>query len=128
LIQDYRPFPVRLSVEVHVRDNFLRGATGVLVQQALGAGTTPGGETGYFNFDQRGLGESLYLSDIYALLEGVEGVAFLVVTEFRAEANVAASGQALDLIEVPPDSVATGGDPLDPTVGVLSIKLIGGIA
>jgi hypothetical protein len=128
VIRDYKPFPVHLSIEVHVRANYLRGQTGVLVQQTLGTGTTQDGTPGYFNFDQRGLGENLYLSDVYALVEAVDGVEFLIVTEFRAEANVAASGVAQDVIQVPADSVATGGDPLDPTVGILSLKLIGGIA
>lgn len=128
LIRDYKRFPVRLSVEVHVRSNFLRAPTGVLVQQALGPGTTPDGKEGYFNFNQRGLGQSLYLSDVYALVESLEGVEYVVVTEFRAEADVAASGVAQDVIRVPVDSVATGGDPLDPTAGVLSVKLNGGIA
>jgi hypothetical protein len=128
LIRDYKPVPIRLSVEVHVRDNFLRAPTGVLVQQFLGAATTPDGSKGYFNFDQRGLGENLYLSDVYALVERVEGVQFLVITEFRAEANGGASGMAQDVIAIPADAVATGGDPLDPRVGILSVKLIGGIA
>ncbi len=128
LIRDYKPFPVRLSVEVHVRSNFLRAPTGVLVQQALGSGAIADGKDGYFNFDQRGLGESLYLSDVYALVEGVEGVEYLVVTEFRAEANVAASGVAQNVIQVPADSLATGGDPLNLAIGVLAVKLIGGIA
>jgi len=128
LIRDYKPFPVHLSVEVHVLSNFLRAPTGVLVQQALGSGTTPNGNLGYFNFNQRGLGDSLYLSDVYALVEGLEGVQYLVVTDFRAEANVAAGRVAQDVIQIPADSLATGGDPVKPSVGILSVKLIGGIA
>ena len=128
LIRDYKPFPVRLSVEVHVRSSFLRAPTGVLVQRALGSGNTPDGKEGYFNFNQRGLGENLYLSDVYAMVEGLEGVEFLVVTEFRDEANAASSSVARDVIQVPAGAVATGGDPLDPKVGILSVKLFGGIA
>jgi len=128
LIRDYKPYPVRLGLEVHVRSNFLRVPTGVLVQEALGSGTTPDGKEGYFNFNQRGLGESLYLSDVYDLVQELEGVEFLVVTEFRGETNAASSGVARDVIRVPADSVATGGDPLDPSVGILSVKLMGGIA
>jgi len=128
MIRDYKRFPVRLSVEVHVRSNFLRAPTGVLVQQALGSWTTPDGKDGYFNFNQRALGESLYLSDVYALVEGLEGIEFLIVTEFRGETNAASSGVARDVIRVPAGALATGGDPLDATVGVLSVKLIGGIA
>jgi hypothetical protein len=84
------------------------------------------GGMGYFNFDRRDLGEDLYLSDVYALVEAVEGVDFLIVKEFRRESEPA--GQVNDVVSMPSDGVATGGDGTDATVGILSMTLVGGIA
>ena len=101
LIRDYQPVPVRLSLEVHVLPNFLRPETGVRVQQSLGSGFAADGTKGYFNFDLRGLGEALYLSDIYARVEAIEGVDFLIVREFRTEADAASAGLANDVVQMP---------------------------
>jgi hypothetical protein len=84
------------------------------------------GGMAYFNFDRRDLGEDLYLSDVYALVEAVEGVDFLIVKEFRRESEPA--GQVNDVVSMPSDGVATGGDGTDATVGILSMTLVGGIA
>ncbi len=127
-IRDYQPVAVRLSLEVHVLPNYLRAETGVRVQQSLGSGLAADGTQGYFNFDQRSLGGALYLSDIYAQVEAIEGVDFLIVRELRAESDAASAGSAKDVVQMPADGVATGGDALDPSVGILNISLLGGLA
>ena len=128
LVRDYRPVPVRLVLEVRILPNFLRTDTGVRVQKALSTGLTDDGSLGYFNFDRRDLGEGLYLSDVYALVEEVEGVDFLIVKEFRQESDTSSAGQANDVVSMPPDGVATGGDATDTSVGILSMTLVGGIS
>ncbi len=128
LIRDYQPVPVRLTLEVHVLPNFLQMDTGLRIQQSLGSGLAADGTKDYFNFDQRGLGEALYLSNVYARVEAIEGVDFLIVKEFRTEADTTSAGLAKDVVQMPPDGVATGGDALDATVGKLAITLVGGIA
>lgn len=126
LVRDYNPVPIRLAIEVHILPNFLRVETGVRVQKALSMALADDGGMAYFNFDRRDLGEDLYLSDVYALVEAVEGVDFLIVKEFRRESEPA--GQVNDVVSMPSDGVATGGDGTDATVGILSMTLVGGIA
>jgi hypothetical protein len=128
LVRDYTPVPVRLALEVHILPNFLRIETGVRAQKALSMGLADDGSLAYFNFDRRDLGENLYLSDVYALVEAVEGVDFLIVKEFRKESDSASSGQVNDVVSMPSDGVATGGDATDAAVGILSMTLVGGIA
>jgi len=126
-VRDYRPWPVRLALEVRVLPDFLRLETMVRVREALGAGLTAEGERGFFHFDRRGLGEDLFLSDVYARVEEVRGVDYAVARAFRAEAGPSAQ-PVRDRIEVPADALATGGHPADPAVGVLALDVTGGIA
>jgi hypothetical protein len=99
----------------------------VRIQQALGMELAEDGTLAYFNFDKRGLGEDLYLSDVYALVESLEGVDFLIVKEFRRHAR-AGTKLVHDVLAMPPDGVATGGDATDTSVGILAVMLVGGLA
>lgn len=124
VLRDFRPWPVRLSVEIHVLPQFTRLETLLRVRDALGAGRDSDGRPGYFHFDRRGLGEDLYLSDVYALVEGVRGVDHVVARAFHPQASAAG---VLDRIEVPPDALATGGHASDALVGVLGLQATGGV-
>jgi hypothetical protein len=125
VIDDYRPYPVRLALTVHVLANFTRAETKQRVEQALAAGDLPDGTKGYFHFDRRGLGEDLYLSDVYALVEGVRGVDYVVARRFHAEPDTSAAVK--DVVRVPDDAVATGGSPVDASIGVLAVQIVGGL-
>jgi predicted phage baseplate assembly protein len=125
LIRDYTPVAIRLSLEAHISPAFLRAEAGVRIQKALSTGLAEDGSLGYFHFDKRGLGESLYLSDIYALAESLKGVDYLIVKEFHKQSsNILVAN---DVIAMPPDGVATGGDATDTTIGTLAITLVGGL-
>ena len=128
VIRDYTPVPIHLAVEAHIQPTFLRAETGVRIQKALSTGLAEDGSLGYFHFDRRGLGENLYLSDVYALMESLQGVDFLIVKEFRTEASPGGAKLVNDVISMPPDGVATGGDATDTSVGILAITLVGGLA
>jgi len=128
LIQDFQPVPIHLSLEVQILPNFLQTDVKLQLFDAFGSGTTSSGQSGYFNFDRQQLGQSLYLSDIYALAETVPGIDYLVVREFRPEARADLAGQAQDIIPLPANAVATGGDSENPLTGVLMVQAIGGIA
>jgi len=128
VIRDYMPVAVRLALEAHIRPTFLRAETGVAIQKALSTGLAEDGSLGYFNFDKRGLGEDLYLSDVYALVESLPGVDFLIVKEFRKQASGSAAKLVNDVLSMPPDAVATGGDATDTSIGILAITLVGGLA
>ncbi|HYJ78053.1 MAG TPA: putative baseplate assembly protein, partial [Longimicrobiaceae bacterium] len=126
-VRDFRPWPVRLALEVRVLPAFLRLETMVRVQEALGSALTAAGGRGFFHFDRLGLGQDLYLSDVYALVEGVSGVDYVVARAFHAEGDPA-PGAVRDRIRVPADAIATGGDPADPAIGVLTLDVSGGVA
>ncbi len=128
VIRDYTPVAVRLALEAHIRPTFLRAETGVSIQKALSTGLAEDGSMGYFNFDKRGLGEDLYLSDVYALMESLPGVDFLIVKEFRKQASGGAANLVNDVLRMPPDGVATGGDATDISIGTLAVTLVGGLA
>lgn len=110
VIADYQAFPVRLELEVSVLPEFAQAGTRARVLAALG------GE-GFFHLDRRGLGDDLYLSDVYATVEAIEGVDYVVATAFRPEQDAAAP--VLDVVAVPPDGVATA--------GTLHVRAAGGI-
>ncbi|MGH7391902.1 MAG: putative baseplate assembly protein [Candidatus Rokuibacteriota bacterium] len=123
-LRDARTWPVRLALEVTVLPDFLRAETRRRVEEALGAGLTEAGARGYYNFDRLALGQDLYLSDVYAIVEGVRGVDHVRATAFHPEAAPAA---VLDTVRVPADALATGGDPASPAIGVLAVKATGGL-
>jgi hypothetical protein len=128
IIRDYTPVAVHLVLEAHIQPTYLRAETGVRIQKALSMGLAEDGSLGYFHFDRRGLGEDLYLSDVYALLESLPGVDFLIVKEFRKQAGPGVTKLVEDVVSMPPDGVATGGDATDTSIGTLSITLVGGLA
>lgn len=117
-IEDYRPWPVRLNIEVRAQANFARNAVQQAVLAALSA------ETGYFQFERRGLGQDLYLSEVYSMVEAIPGVDYLVARAFHGESEAPA---VKNRIEVPAEAVATGGSATDPASGLLQLLVTGGI-
>jgi predicted phage baseplate assembly protein len=120
-IQDYLPHPIRLHLEIQVLPAFTQAETKLRVIDALGA-------NGYFQFDRRQLGESLYLSDIYSIAQSVQGVNYLDVRAFQPETGASLSAKALDVIHLPQNAIATGGDPANAEVGILLVYAAGGIS
>jgi predicted phage baseplate assembly protein len=127
LIRDHRPWPVRLSLDIQVLPSFVQIETKRRVEEALGRGLAAEGGKGYFHFDRRGLGEDIFLSDIYAAVEGVRGVDNTVARAFHPETATPPSEPILDRIRVPADALATGGHPTDALVGILQVRAAGGV-
>lgn len=130
-IRDYRSVPVRLALDVTVKPNFLQADVLRRLWQALGAEVVDG-VPGYFHFDRRGLGEDLFLSSVYRLVEETRGVQHALATEFRTEDTPLLPSDRFpppaDRIAIAPDALATGGHPTDFAKGRLSLRLSGGIA
>jgi hypothetical protein len=61
-------------------------------------------------------------------VESLPGVDFLIVKEFRKQASGSAANLVNDVLRMPADGVATGGDATDISVGTLAITLVGGLA
>ncbi|MFN7570707.1 MAG: hypothetical protein ACK5TK_04500 [Betaproteobacteria bacterium] len=117
-LRDAVRVPVRLTLEVVATANARRGEVLARLQAALGR--EPGG---YFHFERRALGADLYLSEVIASADGVAGVAHLRPLAFHRE-DVPAAIE--DRIRIGEDATASGGDPVDATVGRLRIELSGG--
>jgi hypothetical protein len=123
-IRDHQDVPVRLALDVAVQPNFLQADVLRRLWQALGAEEDPGGGRGYFHFDARELGEDLFLSSVYRLVETTRGVRTALAIEFHIEG---ASATVADRIAIPAGALATGGHATDPARGRLSLRLSGGI-
>jgi hypothetical protein len=126
VVREYQARPIRLVLDVTIHADALRLPTLARVRAAFGREDDPELGPGFFHFDRRSLGETLTLSEIYALVEAIPGVDHALATAFRLEADTA--GPAVhDRIVLPPDALATGGHDLDPTVGVLVLHGAGGV-
>src|SRR5262249_4719214 len=123
-IRDHRNAPIRLALQVTVQRDFTQADVLRRLWQALGA-TEGEGRRGYVHFDSRDLGEDLFLSSVYRIVEATRGVDNALATEFHVEGQ--GTGRA-DRIAMDPDALATGGDADDPAIGRLSVQLAGGIA
>ncbi|MFN9478220.1 MAG: hypothetical protein ACK6C0_01875 [Betaproteobacteria bacterium] len=117
-LRDAVRVPVRLTLEVVAAGNARRAD--VLARLHAAFGRDPGG---YFRFDRRALGADLYLSAAIAAADGVAGVDHLRPLAFHRED---ASASIEDRIRIGDDALASGGDPVDATVGRLRIELSGG--
>ena len=123
-IRDHRSLPIRLALQITVQRDFTQADVLRRLWQALGAEESDG-VRGYFHFDARDLGEDLFLSSVYRIVEGTRGVDNTLATEFHIEGE---SAVVADRIAVPAEALATGGDATDPARGRLSLQLSGGIA
>jgi predicted phage baseplate assembly protein len=123
-VRAHRNLPVRLALQVTVQRNFTQADVQRRLWQALGADEFDG-VRGYFHFDARDLGEALFLSSIYRIVEDTPGVDHALATEFHLEDEDAA---VADRIAIASDGLATGGDAADLALGRLSLQLSGGIA
>jgi predicted phage baseplate assembly protein len=117
-LRDALRVPIRLTLDVTASANARRGDVLARLQAAFGR--EPGG---FFHFDRRALGADLFLSEVIASADGVAGVEHLRPLAFHRE-DAAASIE--DRIRLGDDGLASGGDPVDATVGRLRIELSGG--
>jgi hypothetical protein len=118
VIRDARRIAVRVSLQVTVLPDFLLVDVEKRVWDALG-------DTAFFSFDRRDLGEDLYLSELYAAVESVSGVDHVLATAFHPES---AAPAVLDRVAVDADAWPSGGDPVDASIGRLAISFSGGVS
>jgi hypothetical protein len=123
-LKDADRLAIKTALEVTLHANFLQSDVLRRLQAAFGSGVDEAGQAGYFNFDRRALGETLYLSEVYALAESVPGVDYVLATAFHPEG---AAPAVLDRIAMPPNAWASGGDPVDASRGRLVLTLKGGL-
>jgi predicted phage baseplate assembly protein len=118
---------LEIEMRVCVKPDYFRSDVVTDLRQRLSNGTTSDGQRGFFHPDNFTFGQSVYLSQLYAVAESVAGVAFADITTFQRQGTP--SRQALD------DGKLTVGrlefarldnEPNFPEHGVLRLKPEGG--
>lgn len=109
-LQDYSPVYIEVTVQVEVDGRFPRHATLSQVQAALNPGENPDGTAGYFAFDRLQFGQTIFLSELYAVVQSIAGVKDATITSLR---------------RVGPGTAEAPGPPHDIAVGATEIGVIG---
>ncbi|NIM95762.1 MAG: putative baseplate assembly protein [Anaerolineales bacterium] len=81
--------PLEIEIDVCVDRRHFRGDVEVEVLAALSNKDLPGGKRGFFHPDLLTFGEPIYLSQLYAVIEAVEGVDSAEVVKFQKFGKVA---------------------------------------
>lgn len=86
--------PLEIEITVCVRPNYFRSDVKQALLRVFSHGTLPDGERGFFHPDNFSFGQPVYLSQIYAAAQKVEGVHFVTIETFRRLGST--SREALD--------------------------------
>lgn len=88
--------PIFISLDiimsVCVKQNFFRGEIKKLLQQRFSSKILPNGKLGFFHPDNFSFGQPLYLSSLYALAQGIEGVQSVEVIKFQRQGDNSSDG------------------------------------
>jgi hypothetical protein len=110
-IQDFNPVYIELIADVEIDGRFPQNATLAAVNSALNPGQNADGTFGYFAFQNLQFGQPVFLSSVYAVLQGIPGV---------ANANIASLRRVGPGFAEPP-----GVAPHDISIGATEIAMIG---
>lgn len=123
-IQPADRVPIELAATVHLVDHVGRQATLAAVSGALNPGIGPSGDPGYFSFERLGFGESVHLSAVYALIQGVNGMRSVRVTSLRRPDRNADPTTVREHVIVGPTELAhVENDPVHPELGRVVVSL-----
>ena len=78
---------LKLTFEIHVHSNTLKGQIKAVLLDRLSDRSLTGGKLGFFHPDRTTFGQGVYLSDLVASIQAVEGVTHVVVTDFKADGS-----------------------------------------
>jgi predicted phage baseplate assembly protein len=95
-VQAHAPWPIELSLDIIAHDDYLLESVQSTVEAAL---------TRLFAFETRGLGQPVFMSDIYGALHALDGVVAVDLDVLRPR-EVAGSAELAD-VSVPPHAIAT---------------------
>ena len=80
-----RPVPLEITLRVCVKPDHFRSDVRAALQQIFSKDTLPDGRRGVFHPDNFTFGQPVYLSQIYAAAQAVDGVASVDVTQFERQ-------------------------------------------
>ena len=82
-IENYKPMNIELEMEITVKKTHFNTKVKAEVEKALGNERNEDGSFNFFAFERLDFGMSIHLSDIYAKVDGIEGIEHFVITTFR---------------------------------------------
>jgi hypothetical protein len=122
-----RSVPLDIALFVCVREGYLRGHVKAALLDALGTRVLPGGRRGFFHPDSLTFGQGIYLSELSATAQAVEGVESVRVTRLeRLYEGPNGEIEAGVLLLGPLEVARLDNDPGFPEHGRLTLKVKGG--
>ncbi len=122
------PVPVDLALEVCVLDGHVATQVEAAVLDALSAGRRHDGAAGFFHPDHFTFGQPLYLSQVYAAVLAVPGVAWVRATTLRRFGRPDAGELVAGVLTVRGrEVVQLSADPSVPDRGRLTVTTAGGL-
>jgi hypothetical protein len=119
--------PLRIELFVCVRPEYFRAHVKAALLQVFGSGWLPDGRRALFHPDNFSFGQPVYLSDLYAAAQSVEGVASVTVKTFQRRREPSAKPLDDGFIAMGRLEVAQlDNDPNFPERGVFTLSLGGG--
>jgi hypothetical protein len=126
-VVDARYAPLHISVVVNVKPDFFARHVRQQVQDTLCLERLPDGTVGFFAQKHSTFGQSVFLSDLYATLMGVEGVESVKVARFKRFGDRYPDRTTEGFIPVDPlEIVRCDSDPRRPENGFVNIRTCGG--
>lgn len=119
--------PLEIEIDVCVSPDHFRAHVAEALLTALGNQPLPDGRRGFFHPDNFTFGQALYLSQLYAAIEAVDGVDSAVVTIFQRFGK--APNNELEQRYIPMERLEIlrlDNDPNLPENGVLRLNMLGG--
>lgn len=88
------PIPVSLEIEMEicVKPNYFRGTIKSILQDVFSNAIMPNGQRGFFHPDNFSFGQPVYLSDLYAAAQSVQGVGSVKIKTFQRQGDDNSSG------------------------------------
>jgi len=119
--------PLEIDLEVCVASGYFHAEVAHTVADALSNRVLPSGQRGFFHPDRFTFGQSVYLSQLYAAVERVEGVDSAVVRRLRRLGQPDNGELARGVLPIGPWEIALlANDPNFLEQGVLRIVALGG--
>ncbi len=120
--------PLEIEIRLCVAHGHFRGDVIEAVARVLSDGAYADGTRGFFHLLEFGFGEAVYLSQLYAVIEAIDGVDSASVVVFKRYWSVPGDSLDRSLIAMAPFEIPRlDNDPNFPENGVLRLSAVGGL-
>lgn len=120
--------PLEIEIQLCIARGHFRGDVLAAAWRALGNRRYANGSTGFFHPNRFSFGQDVYLSQLYAAVENVEGVESAVIKVFKRYWMVANQELENGVLPLADDEIARlDNDPSLPENGVLRLTAVGGL-